>query len=87
LRLLVTRVWRLQAAQPIIDILFHLILGVTIALLEFAFELLAFASDCCQVIFRELVSLLFDVATELPPVAVDTIRVHVEYLSDTNTTV
>src|SRR5262245_2688678 len=44
----------LHAAKPVVDVLLHLILGVTIASLQLALQLLAVAIDLREVIIGQL---------------------------------
>jgi hypothetical protein len=52
---------------PIIDILLHHVLGMTVALLDLAFELLALAVYRNKVVVSELAPLFLDLADELLP--------------------
>ena len=62
--------------MPIIDILLHHVLGMTVALLDIAFELLALAIYRCKVVVSELGPFFLDLADELLPVTFDTIPIH-----------
>jgi hypothetical protein len=53
---------------PIVDVPAHLILGKAIALLDLAFQLLAAAVDCVQVVAGELAPLFLDLALDLLPI-------------------
>jgi hypothetical protein len=61
---------------PAVDLLSGLILGVAVALLEQAFELILLAVDDVQVVVSELTPLLLHLAFSLFPVALDAIPVH-----------
>ena len=61
----------LQASQPVIDILPNLILGNSIALLDFAFELVTTAVDRSEVVVSELTPLLFYLAGQLFPASIE----------------
>jgi hypothetical protein len=61
---------------PIIDLLLHHVLGMTIALLDLAFELLALAVNRGKVVLSELAPLFLDLSDELLPVAFDTIPIN-----------
>src|SRR4029079_8905625 len=61
---------------PIVNVLARLILSDTVSLLDFAFELIAFAIDGSEVIIGELAPLLLDGALNLLPVSFDTVPVH-----------
>src|ERR1035437_7588877 len=65
-----------EALVPIIDILLHHVLGMTVALLDLAFELLALAVYRGKVVVSELAPLFLDLADELLPVTFDTIPIH-----------
>ena len=54
--------------MPIIDILLHHVLGMAVALLDLAFELLALAVYRGKVVISELAPLFLDLADELLPV-------------------
>jgi len=47
---------------PVVDILFDLIFGEAVTLLDFAFKLISFAVDCGKVIVGEISPFLFDLA-------------------------
>ena len=66
----------LDAAKPVIDGLAAVILVVTVAFLQPAFELFAPPVDGGEVIIGELAPLLFGLAGELLPVALNRIPVH-----------
>src|ERR1700730_4517971 len=70
-----------EATVPIVDILLHLVLGMTVALLDFAFELLALAVYRGNVVVSELAPLFLDLADELLPITFDTIPIHETLLS------
>jgi hypothetical protein len=61
---------------PVIDVLLGPIFLVTIALLDFAFQLIALAIDNVQIIVSELAPLFFDFALGLLPVTFDAVPVH-----------
>jgi hypothetical protein len=65
---------------PGIDLLLRLILGVTVSLLDLAFELVTLARDHVQVVVGELTPLLFDLALHLLPISFNAVPVH-EYTS------
>ena len=67
--------------MPIIDILLHHVLGMTVALLDLAFEVLALAVYRGKVVVSELAPLFLDLADELLPVTFDTILIHETLLS------
>ena len=50
---------QLHPADPVVDILLYLILGVAVARLDLTFELLAVAVDLGNVVVSELAPLLF----------------------------
>ena len=56
--------------------LLHLILGVAVARLDLAFQLLTVAVDLGNVVVGELAPLLLDLAGHLLPIAFDAIPVH-----------
>src|SRR5262245_55187780 len=62
--------------EPGINLFLCLVLGETITLLEFAFELFPLTVDRCKVIVREFAPLSFDVAFNLFPVSFNAIPVH-----------
>src|SRR5580700_2564134 len=62
--------------QPIVNVLAHHVFGQAIALLDLAFELVALAVDCGQIIVGELTPLLLDLALGLLPVSFDAVPVH-----------
>src|ERR1700730_1863741 len=70
-----------EASVPIVDILLHLVLGMTVALLDFAFKLLAHAVYRGNVVVSELAPLLLDLADEQLPITFDTIPIQVTLLS------
>src|ERR1700724_4241769 len=70
-----------EALVPIIDILLHHVLGMTVALLDLSFELLALAVYRGKVVVSELAPLFLDLADELLPVTFDTIPIHETLLS------
>ena len=62
--------------QPIVDVLAHHVFGQAIALLDLAFELVALAVDCGQIVVGELTPLFFDLPLGLFPISFDAILVH-----------
>jgi hypothetical protein len=62
---------------PVVDILFDLIFGEAVTLLDFAFKLISFAVDCGKVV-GEISPFLFDLALHLLPVPFDAIPVHLD---------
>ena len=62
--------------MPIIDLLLHHVLGMTVALLDLAFELLALAVNRGKVVVSELAPLFLDLSDELLPVTFDTIPIN-----------
>jgi hypothetical protein len=64
----------LHAAEPVVDILLHLVLRVTVARLDLALELLAVAVDLREVIVGELAPLCFHLAGDLLPIACDAVQ-------------
>src|ERR1700724_1496948 len=70
-----------EALVPIIDILLHHVLGMTVALLDLSFELLALAVYRGKVVVSELAPLFLDLADELLPITFDTIPIHETLLS------
>src|SRR4026208_784441 len=66
----------LHAAEPIVDVLLHLVLRVTVARLDLAFELLAVAVDLREVVVGELAPLCLHLAGDLLPIAGDAVPVH-----------
>src|SRR5438477_10202029 len=65
-----------HAAKPVVDVLLHLVLGIAVASLELALELLTAAVDLGEVVVGQLAPFLLDLAGELLPVAFDAIPVH-----------
>src|SRR5215211_203071 len=65
-----------QGGKPIINVLACLVLRITITLLQPAFEFLALAVDCRQVIICEFSPLLFDIALHFFPISLNSIPVH-----------
>jgi hypothetical protein len=65
-----------QILGKLIQLLFSLGLGQTVASLELARELIAFARDCDKVIIRQFTPFLLDFPRELLPVALDLFPVH-----------
>ncbi len=61
--------------MPVAQLLFGLVFGDALALLNLAQQLVSFASNHVQVIIRKLAPLLFDFALELRPVAFDDVFV------------
>jgi hypothetical protein len=57
-----------------------LILGIPIAFLDFAFELVTSAVDSSKVVIGELAPLLFDLARELFPTSFNPIPIHCNLL-------
>src|ERR1700675_4535809 len=62
--------------QPVVDVLAHHVFCQAIALLDLAFELVALAVDCGQIVVGELTPLLLDLAFGLLPVSFDAVPVH-----------
>jgi len=58
---------------PIVDLILHLILGMAVSLLDFAFELFALAFYLDQIVVSELAPLFLALAGELLPVTFDVI--------------
>jgi hypothetical protein len=63
------------AAVPIVDVLAHVVLGLAVAFLDLAFELVALAADLGEIVVSELAPLFLDLAAYLLPVAFDTIPI------------
>jgi hypothetical protein len=61
-------------AEPIVDVLLHLVLGIAVAGLDLALELLAVAVDLREVIVGELAPLCFHLAGDLLPIACDAVQ-------------
>src|SRR5689334_12477679 len=61
---------------PVVDFLLRLILGVTVALLQAAFELILLAVDDIEVVVGELAPLLLHLALDLLPVSFNAIPIH-----------
>src|ERR1700730_1853374 len=61
---------------PVVDVLTDLIFGQPVALLNLAFELVAFPVDRGQVVVGELGPLFLDLAFDLFPVSFNTIPIH-----------
>src|SRR5262249_25974291 len=61
-----------HAAEPIVDVLLHLIPRMPIAGLYLSFELLAVAVDLRQIVIGEFAPFLLNLAGHLFPVAFDT---------------
>src|SRR5262245_16617161 len=51
--------------QPAVDVLAHLVLGLAVALLDLAFELVAAAADDVKIVVGQLTPLLLDLALDL----------------------
>src|SRR5688572_25117490 len=64
------------AVVPFVDVVTDLVLGVAVALLDLAFELVAAAFDHVEVVVSELSPLLFDLALDLLPIAFHTMPIH-----------
>src|SRR4029077_19352679 len=62
--------------QPVVDVFAHHVFGQAIALLYFAFELVALAVDLGKIVVGELTPLLLDLAFGLLPVSFDAVPVH-----------
>jgi len=67
---------RLHGAQPIVDVLSHLIFSPAVPLLKLSLKLIASAIDGGQVVISELTPLLFNLSAELFPVSCETIPIH-----------
>src|SRR5262245_13043775 len=65
---------------PVVNVLAHLVLGEAVALLDFAFQLLAPAGDDVEIVVGELAPLLLDLALDLLPVPFHAVPVHVVLL-------
>ena len=63
---------------PVVNLFRGLILSVAITLLNFAFELIALASNNIKIVVSELTPLLFDLAFNLFPISFDAVPVHVD---------
>jgi hypothetical protein len=63
-----------------VDFSTNLILGIPIAFLDFAFELVTSAVDSSKVVIGELAPLLFDLARELFPTSFNPIPIHCNLL-------
>jgi hypothetical protein len=73
----IARKLRLRLAlQPSIDILAHHVFRQSIALLDFALELLALSVDLRKIVIGELTPLLFDPASRLLPTTFDAVPGH-----------
>src|SRR5262245_39936888 len=66
---------------PVVDVLAHLILGQTVALLDFALELIAAAIDDIEIVVGELAPLLLHLPFDLFPISLHAIPVHFERTS------
>src|SRR5262245_64278098 len=66
----------LQPTQPVINISPNLILGNSITLLDFAFQLITTAVDRSEVVVSELTPLLFYPTGQLFPASLNTIPIH-----------
>src|SRR5690606_21967337 len=69
------------AIEPVVDLLARLIFGVSVALLDFAFELLTVPGNLLKVVVGELAPLLLELAGHLLPVTGDAIPIHDELRS------
>src|ERR1700755_3297692 len=67
--------------HPIVDILFGLVLGEAVPLLDLSLELVALAVDDVEVIVGKLAPLLLHLTLDLLPVSLDAIPVHMPLLS------
>jgi hypothetical protein len=63
------------SVQPIVHVFSHQILGQAVALLDFAFQLIATAIDLRQIVVGELTPLFFDFAFNFFPVSFDPIPI------------
>src|SRR4029453_9226026 len=70
-----------HAAEPVVDVLLHLVLGIAVAGLDLALELLAVAVDLGDVVVGELAPLFLHLAGDLLPIAFDAIPIHRQFLS------
>src|SRR5690348_9561994 len=61
---------------PVVDVAAHLILAISVALLNFSLELVTLASNHVEIIVCELAPVLFHLALELLPIALNTIPIH-----------
>src|SRR3954453_20129844 len=66
----------LQRLEPIVDILVNLVLGVAVALLQFAFELIPPAFDHVEIVIGELAPFFLGGTLELFPVTFDPVPIH-----------
>jgi hypothetical protein len=67
---------RSECVEPIIDLFADLVLRIAVSLLELAFELIAPSIDGGEIVIGELAPLLYDSATDLFPVAGNSIPIH-----------
>ena len=67
---------RLHPANPVVDFLLYLVLGIPVARLDLALELLAVAVDLRDVVVGELAPLLLNFAGDLFPIAFDAVPIH-----------
>src|SRR5215510_3029724 len=69
---------RLLLVHPVVDVPLHPVLGIAVARLNLAFELLAVAVDLGDIVIGELAPLLLHLTAELLPAAFDAIPIHVK---------
>jgi hypothetical protein len=70
----------LEARQPIIDLIYYLVLSVSILMLQSTFQLLTVTLNYIKIIVSEFSPLSLGFALENFPVSFDTIPVHAEIL-------
>ncbi|CCV09475.1 hypothetical protein MESS2_p140019 [Mesorhizobium metallidurans STM 2683] len=61
---------------PVVDILTDAILLDTVAFLDFAFELVALASDPIEIVISEFTPPFLDLAFDLLPISFDAVPIH-----------
>jgi hypothetical protein len=69
------------AIVPIVNVFTDFVLGLAVAFLDLAFQLLATAIDLRQVVVSELSPLLLDLAGHLLPTTFNAVPVHIVFLS------
>src|SRR5262245_11228195 len=69
---------RLLLVHPVVDVLLDPVLGITVARLNLAFELIVVAIDLGDIIIGKLAPLLLHLTAELLPAAFDAIPIHVK---------
>src|SRR5262245_2271222 len=69
---------RLLLVHPVVDVLLDPVLGIAVARLNLAFELLAVAVDLGDIVIGKLAPLLLHLTAELLPAAFDAIPIHVK---------